>query len=489
MKVAAVVQIEGGRSARTEAAIAVETASRDSRRLVPVGIALLVAATLCAVAMVPENVAELGALRFSGILMLLGLGGLPVAIAIRDPKAVLRGEFVALVSPIFWLLLDLIQDAYMMADVRQGEVQFSFAAISCFGVGVWVSCWGKAWSLPGVVVRAADVDFSPAEVLRAAWLAFGLAMLNFAIPCNFNVFEMFYYLGQPRWLAPWGRGALGGWDAFRDQLAYFGYLLPSLMVVIAMRVGWVHRYTVLSGVLSLIVAAFLSQGGGRRIIGVMVCSALIVYLLRQDRVRVRSSVLVVVALAGTVWVLQTMLSFRNEGFAVAMDRTRATELRSEWNDHFHVDDNFLRLTQMIQLIPAKYDHVYWRYVVWAAVRPIPRVFWPGKPTDPGFDLPSALGAQGVSYSSSVIGELYMSAGFLGILAGGWFYGRVGTMLNGLRDGEWTVGKLVIFSAGLMALFTGMRSILELVLMNYVVVSWVAVTILIRWLKGSRKSVH
>jgi len=43
---------------------------------------------------------------------------------------------------------------------------------------------------------------------------------------------MVYYLGQERWAAPWGRGQLGGWDAFLDHLQYFGYLLPVLTVVI-----------------------------------------------------------------------------------------------------------------------------------------------------------------------------------------------------------------------------------------------------------------
>ena len=51
---------------------------------------------------------------------------------------------------------------------------------------------------------------------------FALGMLNYAVPCNFNIFEMVHYLGQERWAAPWGRGQLGGWDAFLDHLQYFG---------------------------------------------------------------------------------------------------------------------------------------------------------------------------------------------------------------------------------------------------------------------------
>ena len=57
-------------------------------------------------------------------------------------------------------------------------------------------------------------------------------------------------------------------------------------------------------------------------------------------------------------------------------------------DYLHVDDNFLRLAQVIQLVPAQHDYVYLQQLIFTAVRPVPRVFWPGKPIDPGFDLPT-----------------------------------------------------------------------------------------------------
>ena len=109
------------------------------------------------------------------------------------------------------------------------------------------------------------------------------------------------------------------------------------------------------------------------------------------------------------------------------------------------------------------------------VRPVPRVFWPGKPVDAGFDLPTALGVEGVSYSYSVIGELYMSLGFIGIALGGWFYGRVASMASGLLARCTTQGALVIYSIVVMALFSGMRSILELILVSYVVLAWVGLS--------------
>jgi hypothetical protein len=143
--------------------------------------------------------------------------------------------------------------------------------------------------------------------------------------------------------------------------------------------------------------------------------------------------------------------------------------------HLHVDDNFYRLTQIIQFIPESYPYVYHKYLIYILIRPIPRVFWSEKPTDPGFDLPSALGIEGVSFSCSVIGELFMSGGLLGVALGGWLYGKMAGMASQLLSGNVTLGSLVIYSTMIMALFAGMRSMLELVLVSYVVLAWIGLS--------------
>jgi len=178
--------------------------------------------------------------------------------------------------------------------------------------------------------------------------------------------------------------------------------------------------------------------------------------------------------------LQLMLEYRNVGLSVLVGKSEIQSGRLEKRQileeqHLRVDDNFYRLCQIIQLIPESYGFVYHRYLIYVIVRPVPRVFWPGKPVDAGFDLPTALGVEGVSYSYSVIGELYMSLGLIGIALGGWFYGRVAAMASGLLARCTTQGALVIYSIVVMALFSGMRSILELILVSYVVLAWVGLS--------------
>ena len=177
--------------------------------------------------------------------------------------------------------------------------------------------------------------------------------------------------------------------------------------------------------------------------------------------------------------MQVMLQYRNVGLSAALSDPTVAVDDTPANEYLHVDDNFYRLSQVIQLIPNTHPYVYHGFVVYALVRPIPRVLWPDKPVDAGFDLTRAVGDREVSYSCSVIGELYMSLGFFGIAIGGWLYGRFAALINGMLIQSAGLGVVVMYSIGVMALFSGMRSLLELVLVSYVIVAWVVLARLFR----------
>ena len=400
--------------------------------------------------------------------------------ALRRPKTLLRGECLLSLAPIYWLLLDLLQGVYAMQDITADQVRTAFLAIGIFVVVVWLAALRRSWPLPKVLISSVSQEFSINTYFALAVACFVIGMLNFAVPCNFNVFEMVHYLGQERWAAPWGRGQLGGWDAFLDHLQYFGYLLPVLTVVIGRRLGVRNVRTLICIGLSVIVALFLAQSGSRRVIGVVGGMALILWVLDQQRLRVKHLLMTALAIVALLVTLQIMLEYRNVGLSVLVGQGEMPSGRYEKRtvleeQHLRVDDNFYRLCQIIQLIPQQYPFVYHRYLIYVIVRPIPRVFWPGKPVDPGFDLPTVLGVEGVSFSYSVIGELYMSLGLIGVALGGWLYGRIASTASGLLARCRTQGALVIYSIVVMALFSGMRSILELILVSYVVLAWVGIT--------------
>jgi hypothetical protein len=434
-------------------------------------------ATTLAVLLVPDNPSEEGALFYPALIMSAGLAVAPLDAAIRYPKTLLRGECLLALAPIYWLLLDLLQGVYTMEDIGADQVRQGFLSIGIFVVMVWVGAIRRPWKIPTVLISAVSEEFSLNTYFWLAVACFVIGMLNFAVPCSFNVFEMVHYLGQERWSAPWGRGQLGSWDAFLDHLQYFGYLLPVLTVVIGRRAGLRNPRTLICIALSVVVSLFLAQSGSRRVIGVVGGMALILWVLDQQKLRIKHLFTTAFTIVVLLVALQVMLEYRNVGLSVLVGNADVPSGRFEKRQileeqHLRVDDNFYRLCQIIQLIPNSYPFVYHKYLVYVIVRPVPRVFWPGKPVDAGFDLPTALGVVGVSYSYSVIGELFMSLGFIGIAVGGLFYGRVAAFASGLLARCTTQGALVIYSIIVMALFSGMRSILELILVSYVVLAWV-----------------
>jgi len=437
-------------------------------------------ATTLSILLIPDDTAREGALFYPALVMSAGLAAAPIAAALRYPKALLRGESLLALAPIYWLLLDLLQGVYSMEDITADQVRQAFLGIGLFVVMVWLAAFRRSWKIPTVLISAVSEEFSSNIYFALAIACFFLGMLNFAVPCNFNVFEMVHYLGQERWAAPWGRGQLGGWDAFLDHLQYFGYLLPVLTVVIGRRCGVRNMRTFICLAMSVVMALFLAQSGSRRVIGVVVGMALVLWILDQRRLRLKHLLAFAFAILALLLALQVMLEYRNVGLGTLIGKGEVVSGRFEKQQlleeqHLRVDDNFYRLCQIMQLIPESYPFVYHKYLVYVMVRPVPRIFWPGKPVDAGFDLPTALGVEGVSFSYSVIGELYMSLGFVGIALGGWFYGRVAAMASGLLARCTTQGALVIYSIVVMALFSGMRSILELILVSYVVLAWVGLS--------------
>src|ERR1041385_2135425 len=342
---------------------ALTTAPGLTMRSTLLAIISTVIATALAILLIPEDPSTEGALFYPALVMSAGLATAPFVAALRYPKALLRGENLLSLAPIYWLLLDLLQGVYAMQDITADQVRQAFLAIGLFVVMVRLGALRRSWGIPKVLISSVSQEFSVNTYFGLAVACFVLSMLNFAIPTNFNVFEMVYYLGQERWAAPWGRGQLGGWDAFLDHLQYFGYLLPVLTVVIGRRAGVRNARTIICIALSVIVALFLAQSGSRRVIGVVGRMALILWILDQHRLRVKHLLTIVVAVFALLLALQVMLEYRNIGLGVLVGNSEVPSGRFEKQkvleeQHLRVDDNFYRLCQIIQLIPDSHPFVY-----------------------------------------------------------------------------------------------------------------------------------
>jgi oligosaccharide repeat unit polymerase len=437
-----------------------------------VGFAATTVSLLIALAIFPVDPTPRGALLYPALVLTAGILLVPATRAIRRSPQLLNAENFVAFGFVFWLLLDSIQGAYDLRDAADWAIRDAFIAIGVSAAAMWTGVLGKPWPLPNWIAEIARNQIDTRTVGRLVPVCFILGMFNFAFATDFQFDVMFSYLGQQRWAAPWGRAQLGGWDAFLDQMQYFGYVLPSLTALLIARRGFVPQAWV-AIVLTGIMEAFLAQGGGRRLIGVTVGAAIIVWVQSQQVMNIRKLILVAGAAIGLLAAMQFMLNIRSRGY-----EDYASRGVSDY-DYLHVDDNFLRLAQVIEIVPAEHGYVGFRQLIFTAIRPVPRVFWPGKPVDPGFDLPSIVGMKGVSLSTSIIGEWYLSFGWLAVVFGGWLHGRLARTANVLREtAEYRINPIA-YALIVMVLVSGMRSMIELVLMSYALIAWWAANRLTR----------
>ena len=436
-------------------------------------------ATVVAILLIPENPYPAGALALPASVLAIGLLLAPAYACANNAKAALRVENLLIISPIYWLLLDLLQGAYPMTDVSPGGIKGAFIAIGVFSGGVWLVAFTRPLRLPRIVVRAASHSVRAENLFWLALVFFGLGFFRFAYPARFNPSVMLSALLDSRWNAPWTRGAVGDWDSFLDHMAYFGYLMPVLTVLIAHHSKRLNLRVVISIILALVMTAFLAQGGGRRIVGVIWGAAIICWLVQQPRISATKLLISFVGVALILVFMQTMLEYRTVGFRALSDEQKRTEY-----DYLHVDDNFLRLGQVIERVPDYYPYTYEKQIVYYAVRPIPRVFWADKPLDPGVDLSNIFEKNGVSLSISAIGELYLSWGWIAVFLGGCLYGKLANTISTLLVGLKSSSSALVYSIATMALVAGMRSIVEVILMGYPLLAWLLITWLLV-LKPSR----
>jgi len=441
------------------------------------GSAIIGVGAVLAISQTPSEYAPPGAMFWPAALLSASLLAIPIMRALLEGlHGLLHAENLLLVAIIYWILLDLLQGAYPLDELSRDDVIAALEVIAIFAMVVPLGRLAPTLGVPKPIMRAARADLPAQSAFAAVCICFALCISRFAIPTNFDPARMIDGLYQPRFGAPWSRGDLGGWDAFIDHLSYFGYVLPAATVLVATRAKarWADPRVWISILLAAIVCAFLAQSGGRRIIGMMFGSGLLLWMILKDRFSITRAAVVAGGAIGVLSLLQFILVIRNVGLEGYLSGDVDLE-DFEFAGQFHVDDNFLRLAQIIHYFPDVVEYVGWRQIYYVLVRPIPRALWPDKPIDAGFSLPGLVGKSDVSLSSSIIGELHASYGLIAVV--------VGALLLGWAAASWTTllrerneNARVLYCLGLMVFFVGMRSMQEIILMTYAVLAWTVVSL-------------
>ena len=460
-----------------------------------IGIIGAVTGTVLAMATVPSNPQKEGVLFLPGVLMCLGLAVGPFLAFLQNPRNILRTENIIGMAPIYWLFMDLVTAVYDLPAVDRNAVRKSFLCSGIFVTMFWIATMQKVWKLPKVFVTSCSFRPEVSVILPITCISFTMAMLAYAIPCEFDIGLMFRSLLRNRWWAPWARSELGGWNAFVDHLTYFGYLLPTLAVMLMRRKGFLHPATLVGILFAVIFLIFLMHSGSRRIIGVCLGSALTYWVLDRERVRVwqlfaSAGVIIVI-----LWVMQAMLVVRTLGVGqigasnastIAWKTMQGEDVAEGAPKGLAVDDNFYRLAQIYSIVPEHHPYVYWRYGWYILVRPIPRVFWENKPIDGGFKLQD-FDDKGASLSISIIGESWVSWGYFAVVLMGWIFGRLSRMSSPLFSASsGSVGPM-FYGYMTMMLFVGWRSVQEVLLFSYALLGWMIATWIYSKIRGRRFS--
>jgi hypothetical protein len=414
----------------------------------------------------PSDVGAEWALGVPSMWMCLGLTWVVATdVFALGVRRILRAENVVMLGIVYFLLLDLVQGLYPVI-VSADSVEAAFIAIGLFAGACSLARVIPRLQVPRAVRAWTMVEYSDRGLLGLTLVFFGLGMFRFLWASEFSVEVMLDGLQAARFSAPWSRSELGGWDALTDVLINFGYPLGTFTVMLALRGGrWGDWKVVVGMLLSVIFLLFVAQGGSRRLVGAIVGAGLFTLACGNRRMHLGSVLGVAVMGGALLAVMQVVLEARDEGWA-------AYVYESPGSATIRVDDNFLRLAQTIEAVPGSHPHTGFQWIWYLVVRPVPRIFWPGKPVNPGFSLPEYLDVEGVSLSTSVIGEWYVALGWPGILLGGLLLGVLARTWSQVLEDAVTVKAVGVYSFGVMILFLGLRSMIELILLCYPLIFWI-----------------
>jgi hypothetical protein len=380
-------------------------------------------------------------------------------------SALLRARHIPALGLIYWILLDMVQQLYEL-PVRQETALLGYAAVGVFAIGSLLGGSGRRSSLPPWLSPVNRVYLSGGRIFIGCVFCFLCSVGYYLFRSDWSVPALLEGMVVGRGASPWARGAYGDSWAAVEFIAYFGHLLPSLFVLLIRSSR--HKISpqiVVAAGLTVFVCALIVTDGGRRAIGAVVLSAILCWLVtgRSKRIRRRLSlaqvIVGVVCTSALAFGLNVVLQTRSNWSAgVSVNKDIFSALR--------VDDNFLRLCQTIDAVPAYAPYAGLQPVIFAAVRPIPRALWPGKPTDPGFTVHGFLNIQTVSLSSSIVGELYSCYGFGAVLLGGLAYGWLCGYWTRLLNEASSLSTQALYCVGYSTLFVGMRSMADLFVFAY-----------------------
>lgn len=394
----------------------------------------------------------------------------PVILFFKDGyKVFMRADVLVATSMIYWALLDVIQLKYSLNSVSPESIRYAFVLIAVFTIAVQLAS-NISFRLPSTLHTITNVEIKTSTLFTVLLFCIVIAVFPFWRAAYYDFSYMLESMTKSRFNVPWARADSGGLNSFFEHLKYFGYITPSLSVLIYIKDGKLTPRVLISFFLTLFFSTFEFQGGGRRITGFLAGTGIITWMVaKKNFLQWKHFVVIGLLFAGLLVLLDMQLKYRNIGYANMFQNYEIEEF-----ENVKVDDNFLRIAQITEFVPVVHPYSGIQYVVWAFARPVPRYFWPGKPTGPGFNMADLAGERGVSLSMTVVGEAYASFGMAMVIFIACFYGMLAATLNKILYSDLSTLGYAVYALGMMALVAGVRSLADLIIFSYALLGIVVI---------------
>jgi hypothetical protein len=322
------------------------------------------------------------------------------------------------------------------------------------------------------------MSLSPSRMFGLLLACTFVGYLHILMAVDFNVFEALRQMTWPRFSQSWTRGRTGGASALLSELGLLIFLLPPLVGAMLAERRRYQAYQKAVAVLILALTLFYGFSGGTRYIFLTYLATFgASYLMLKPNLSWSTLMLVglpLVAMAGAgAYYMAELRTVGLGNWEKAIERT----------DSLFVDMNILNIAGLIQVFPDHQDYLGLEVPFIAAIRPIPRILWPGKPEGLSISIEEVLGAQGWTLSATYVGELWMAGGLFAVVLASLIFGAAGARWNQL--GATARGNLdkIVFATGFFAAGLGMRSFMGVA---PAILPTLALYIYKRWHAHSRK---
>ena len=272
---------------------------------------------------------------------------------------------------------------------------------------------------------------------------------------NFDIAEMFFQMGRPRFSQPWSRGRLGGISTLLNEFGLLKYLLPPLVASI---LAQHRRYSALQKIVALMILGLVFYeafaGGTRNVFLTHLITFTVTVALLMPRLTLpRLAMLAVPLLAVSWFAIYYLPEIRTVGL-------RNFDIETARTDSLFVDRNLVNISILVRAFPDYVEFLGFEIPFTAAVRPIPRALWSGKPEGLSISIEEVIGVRGMTLSATFIGELWMAGGYVGVALGGLCFGAAAARWNRVGAEADTNMRLILFAAGFFPAGICMRSFLS-----------------------------